>query len=63
MMIRLLAFALHADERLRFPKGLSAEEEPDLWRKSLSDEIKLWIELGLPRRETFKESLRPMRAA
>ncbi|MBW0148543.1 YaeQ family protein [Marinobacter arenosus] len=48
MMIRLLAFALNADEHLEFTKGLSTDDEPELWRKSLSDEIELWIELGLP---------------
>ena len=56
MIIRLLAFALHADERLRFTKGLSTEEEPDLWRKSLSDNIKLWIELGLPSAKRLKKA-------
>ena len=30
MMVRLLAFALHADERLAFGRGLSTEDEPDL---------------------------------
>lgn len=48
MMIRLLAFALHADEQLRFTKGLCVDEEPDLWLKSLTDEIDLWIDVGLP---------------
>ncbi|WP_417518918.1 YaeQ family protein [Marinobacter sp.] len=48
MMIRLLAFALNASEELEFTKGLSTDDEPELWRKSLSDEIELWIELGLP---------------
>ncbi len=48
MMLRILAFALHAHERLSFTKGLSSEDEPDLWQKSLSDEIELWIDLGLP---------------
>lgn len=48
MMVRLLAFALYADEGLAFTKGISTEDEPDLWRKSLSDEIELWIELGQP---------------
>lgn len=48
MMVRLLAFALHADETLRFTRGLSSEDEPALWRKSLSDDITLWIELGQP---------------
>jgi len=48
MMVRLLAFALHADERLQFTRGLCADEEPDLWQKNLRDEIELWIDVGLP---------------
>jgi len=48
MMVRLLAFALFADECLTFGKGISSDEEPDLWHKDLTGEIKLWIEVGLP---------------
>jgi uncharacterized protein YaeQ len=48
MMVRLLAFALHADEELSFTKGLCVDDEPDLWQKSLSGEIDLWIDVGLP---------------
>jgi len=48
MMVRLLAFALHADEQLSFTKGLCDDEEPALWQKSLSDEIELWIDVGQP---------------
>ena len=48
MMVRLLAFALHADEHLSFSKGLCDDEEPALWQKSLSGEIDLWIDVGLP---------------
>lgn len=48
MMLRLLAFALHASDSLQFGKGISTEDEPDLWQKSLSDEIELWIDLGNP---------------
>ena len=48
MMVRLLAFALHADERLEFGRGLSADDEPALWRKDLTGAIELWIEVGLP---------------
>jgi uncharacterized protein YaeQ len=48
MMIRLLAFALFADERLEFGKGLSTTDEPALWLKEYSGEIRLWIEVGLP---------------
>ena len=48
MMARVLAFALYADEALSFGKGLSSEDEPDLWRKDLTGAIELWIEVGLP---------------
>jgi len=48
MMVRLLAFALYADELLVFGKGLSTDEEPDLWRKDLTGNIALWINVGQP---------------
>lgn len=48
MMVRVLAFAMYADSALTFGKGLSAEDEPDLWRKDLTGVIELWIEVGLP---------------
>ena len=32
MMLRLLAFALNANEDLAFSKGISNPEEPDLWQ-------------------------------
>lgn len=48
MMLRLVAFALHADEQLTFGRGISTDDEPDVWQKTLSGEIELWIELGTP---------------
>lgn len=48
LMIRLLAFAIHADEALVNAKGLSDTEEPDLWQKDLTGAIQLWIEIGQP---------------
>ncbi|RLA23174.1 MAG: hypothetical protein DRQ61_04545 [Gammaproteobacteria bacterium] len=48
MLIRLLAFILNASESLQFTKGLSEDEEPELWEKNLTDEIDLWIEVGMP---------------
>jgi uncharacterized protein YaeQ len=48
MMVRLLAFALNADERLEFGRGLSAEDEADLVHTDLTGAIELWIEVGLP---------------
>jgi uncharacterized protein YaeQ len=48
MMVRLLAFALNADERLEFGRGLSSEDEPDLVKRDLTGAIELWIDVGLP---------------
>ena len=47
-MVRLLAFALHADERLEFGRGLSNDEDPDLWQRDYGGEVERWIELGQP---------------
>ncbi len=56
MMIRLLAFALHASDTLQFTKGLSSDDEPELWQRSLSDEIELWIELGQPDEKRLRKA-------
>jgi uncharacterized protein YaeQ len=56
LMIRLLAFALHADERLQFGKGISSDDEPDLWRKDLTGEILEWIELGNPDEQRIRKA-------
>jgi uncharacterized protein YaeQ len=48
MMIRLLAFAIHASDALTFTKGLFDTDEPDLWQKDLTGAIELWIEVGQP---------------
>lgn len=48
MMVRLLAFTLYADDALIFGKGISGNDEPDLWQKDLTGAIQRWIEVGLP---------------
>jgi uncharacterized protein YaeQ len=48
MMARILAFALNAHERLEFGKGLSEQDEPDLWQKDLTGQVEHWIEVGQP---------------
>jgi uncharacterized protein YaeQ len=48
MMVRLLAFVRHAHEALVFGKGLSSDDEPDLWQKDLTGAIDLWIDVGQP---------------
>lgn len=56
MMIRILAFCLFADEQLAFTKGLSTDSEPDLWQKSLSGDIELWLEVGLPSEKRLRKA-------
>lgn len=56
MMMRLVAFALNADEKLAFCKGITQEDEPDLWSKSLSDDIELWIDLGQPDEKRIRKA-------
>ena len=56
LMVRLLAFALHAHERLEFGRGLSTDDEPDLWRKSLTGEIEQWIEVGQPDEQRIRKA-------
>ena len=48
LMVRVLAFALNADAQLTFGRGLSHEDEPALWRKSLTGDVELWIDVGHP---------------
>jgi uncharacterized protein YaeQ len=48
MMARVLAYALNAQDGIAFTKGLFDVDEPEVWVKSLSGEIKLWIDLGQP---------------
>jgi uncharacterized protein YaeQ len=48
MMLRLLAFGLHADPELAFGRGLSVDDEPDLWRRDATGTIVLWIDVGQP---------------
>lgn len=48
LMVRVLAFALFASEHLAFGRGLSADDEADVWEKDLTGEIQRWIELGQP---------------
>ncbi|HEY0635812.1 MAG TPA: YaeQ family protein [Gammaproteobacteria bacterium] len=56
MMVRLLAFALHASDTLTFTKGLSSDDEPDIWQKDLTDAIELWIEVGAPDEQRLRKA-------
>ena len=57
MMIRLVALALNAhqlqdvcngDGTLAFGAGLSNPDEPDVWLRDFTGQVKLWIEVGQP---------------
>jgi uncharacterized protein YaeQ len=56
LLVRLLAFALHADERLEFGRGLSDEDEPALWRRDYTGAIEQWIELGQPEETRLRKA-------
>ncbi|MGJ8589354.1 MAG: YaeQ family protein [Yoonia sp.] len=56
MMVRILAFALNAHEHLEMTKGISTDDEPDIWQKSLSGELELWVSLGLPSEKIIRQS-------
>jgi uncharacterized protein YaeQ len=45
-MMRIIAFAINAHGQLSFTKGLCVDDEPEVWQKSLTDEIELWIDFG-----------------
>jgi uncharacterized protein YaeQ len=56
LMARLIAFVLNADESLAFSKGISQDDEPDLWKKALDGEITLWIDLGQPDEKRIRKA-------
>jgi uncharacterized protein YaeQ len=61
LMVRIVAFARHANERLSFAQGRlgagpNSEDEPDLWRKDLTGAIELWIEVGLPDERAIRQA-------
>ena len=55
-MVRLIAFMANASERLCFTKGLSTDDEPELWQKTLTDDIELWIDLGQPDEKRIRKA-------
>ncbi|MDO9266869.1 MAG: YaeQ family protein [Sulfurimonas sp.] len=56
LMIKLVAFMLNADEKLLFTKGITQDDEPDLWQKALNGDIKLWIDLGQPDEKRIRKA-------
>jgi uncharacterized protein YaeQ len=62
LMVRLLSFALIADDRLEFGRGLSVDDEPDLWRRDYTGDVELWIELGQPDESRLRKAAGRARA-
>ena len=56
LMARVVAFLFNADEDLLFSKGISQDDEPDLWKKALNGDIELWIDLGQPDEKRIKKA-------
>lgn len=56
MMVRVLAFVWHAHAALEFGRGLSAADEPDLWRKDLTGSVDLWVEVGQPDEKRLRKA-------
>jgi uncharacterized protein YaeQ len=56
LMVRIVAFALNAHESLEMTKGLSTDDEPDIWQKSPSGELDVWVALGLPSAKLMRQS-------
>ena len=56
LMLRVLAFCLHAGERVEFGRGLSTEGEPALWEIDDTGAIVTWVELGTPDVRTVRKA-------
>ncbi|MDZ7826058.1 MAG: YaeQ family protein [Gammaproteobacteria bacterium] len=57
LMVRVLAFALEADQDLAFGTGLSSDDEPALWVLRPDARIEHWIEVGLPDPKRLRQAL------
>jgi uncharacterized protein YaeQ len=65
LMVRLLAYALHAggdgEASLAFANAMTEMDEPDLWRRDLTGEIELWIDVGQPDEKWLRKASRRAR--
>ncbi|MDP2312876.1 MAG: YaeQ family protein [Pseudomonadota bacterium] len=48
LLTRVLAYALEYEEGITFTQGLAAAEEPALWVRDLTGQLRAWIEVGTP---------------
>lgn len=57
MMARVLAYCINAREFLAFTTGLSTPDEPDIWARSLDDQLLEWIDVGEPAVDRIKKAV------
>ena len=62
MAARLLAYCLNASRGLEFTRGLSTNDEPDIWCHSDSGELNVWIEIGQPEEPRLRKACGRARA-
>jgi uncharacterized protein YaeQ len=48
LVTRLLAYCCEYAEGIAFSQGISAGDEPAVWRRDATGRILLWVEVGLP---------------
>ncbi|AWB65022.1 hypothetical protein C2869_00555 [Saccharobesus litoralis] len=59
LMVRLLAFAINANDQLNFNQELcSNDDEAELWQVELNGQIKHWIAFGQPEEKQLKKACR-----
>ncbi|MBC8414221.1 MAG: YaeQ family protein [Nitrospira sp.] len=58
MMARVLAYCINAQEQLVFTQGVCAVDEPDIWARTLDNQLSLWIEVGEPSVDKIRKATR-----
>jgi uncharacterized protein YaeQ len=56
MMVRVLAFALHANEALVLADSIGNDDVPSLWQKDLTGAIQVWIDVGQPDEKRIRKA-------
>lgn len=57
MMVRILAFALNANENLSFAEGIIDQNQADLWDRDHNEQVKLWVNVGLPDEKLIRKAV------
>ena len=57
MMVRILAFALNANNDLSFAEGISDQNQADLWIRDFNEHVALWISVGLPDEKLIRKAV------